>query len=132
MHNALLHFLHGKSTLAKYRWDGVNPEYPSDATSSVPTSWEISLADIGEVLKIALDVRRLNEEIAAFYGPEPEVILLYSKTSIVQVPPSMHRAGSTPYMEAQRHVEGARFLGARTGFVSEKQALAGKLNAAVC
>lgn len=129
VHNTLLHFLHGKSTLAKYKWDAVNPEYPNDATSSVLTSWEISLDDIDDILRLSLDVRRLNKEIAAFYGSEPEVLILYSKTCIVQVPPNQHRAGVTPYLETMGKAwEGSRFLGARVGFVTERQALSGKLD----
>jgi len=129
VHNTLLHFLHGKSTLAKYKWDSTNPEYPNDAYSSVLTSWDISLGDIDDILRLSLDVRRLNNEIAAFYGPEPEIMLLYSKTSIVQVPPDLHRAGVTPYLETLGKVwEGARCLGSRVGFVTERQVLAGKLD----
>jgi hypothetical protein len=129
VHNSLLHFLHGKSTLAKYLWGGVNREYPSDAVSSIPHSWNISLGDIDEVLRIALDIRRIPNQIAAFYGPEPQVAILYSKTSIVQVPPNLHRAGRTPYLDAVYGVwQGSRFLGCRVGFVTEKQILGGKLS----
>ncbi|MCE5271393.1 beta-galactosidase [bacterium] len=129
VHNTLLHFLHGKSTLAKYKWDSANPEYPSGGSSSVLTSWDISLGDIDDILRLSLDVRRLNREIAAFYGPEPEVLLLYSKTCIIQVPPDLHQAWSTPYLETMGKAwEGSRFLGARVGFVTERQALSGKLD----
>ena len=67
-------------------------------------------------------------EVGILLALEPEVLLLYSKTSIVQVPPELHRAGRTPYLQALGNVwQGSRFLGCRIGFVSEKQVLEGKL-----
>ena len=97
--------------------------------SSLPHSKEISLADIDEVLRVALDVRRLSSEIAEFTRKDPEVAILHSKTSILQVPPSQIQSGTTPYIDAVKSVwEGARFLGCRIGFVSEKQIMAGKLD----
>ncbi|HUU26933.1 MAG TPA: beta-galactosidase [archaeon] len=130
VHGILLHFLHGKSAIAKWRWGStVSREYPSFAESSIPFSWNISLAEVAEVLRLGLDVRRLGREIAEFTRPEPEIAILYSKSSIVQVPPQLLRAGRTPYIEALYSTwEGARFLGCRIGFVSEKQILEGKLS----
>jgi len=130
VHGLLLHFLHGKSTIAKWLWREQNSrEFPMFATSSVPISWNIPLSGVAEVLKVALDVRRLNREIEEFTRPEPEVAIFYSKSSIVQVPPHLHRAGRTPYLDAVFSTwEGSRFLGCRVGFVSEKQILSGKLS----
>jgi hypothetical protein len=55
--------------------------------------------------------------------------ILYSKTNIVQVPPNLHRTGTTPYLSALQNVwEGSQTLGCRTGFISEKQVLSGKLD----
>ncbi|MGP8323481.1 MAG: beta-galactosidase [Methanosarcinaceae archaeon] len=128
-HGVLLQFLHGKSAIAKWWWaNAPSREYLQMNQSSLPHSKNISLADINEVLRIGLDVRRLSSEIAAFTQPDPEVAILYSKTSIVQVPPPLVQAGRTPYIDAVYSVwEGSRFLGCRIGFVSEKQILAGKL-----
>ena len=128
-HGILLQFLHGKSAISKWWWASApSREYLQMNQSSLPHSKIISLSDINEVLRIGLDVRRLSSEIAAFTEPEPEVAILYSKTSIVQVPPPMVQAGHTPYIDAVYSVwEGSRFLGCRIGFVSEKQILAGKL-----
>ena len=130
VHGLLLHFVHGKSTIAKWLWREQNSrEFPMFAASSVPISWNIPLPEVAEVLKVALDVRRLNREIEEFTKPDPEVAIFYSKSSIVQVPPHLHRAGRTPYLEAVFSTwEGSRFLGCRVGFVSEKQILAGKLS----
>ncbi|MFH1070878.1 MAG: beta-galactosidase, partial [Candidatus Glassbacteria bacterium] len=124
----LLHYLHGKSTIAKWLWREQNSsEFPTFAASSIPISWDIPLSGVAEVLKVALDVRRLAPEIAEFTRPEPEVAIFYSKTNIVQVPPQLHRAGRTPYLDALQSVwEGSRRLGCRVGFISERQILAGK------
>jgi hypothetical protein len=129
VHGILLQFLHGKSDISKWWWAGApSREYLQMNQSSLPHSKIISLSDINEVLRLGLDVRRLSSEIAAFTEPEPEVAILYSNTSIVQVPPAMIQAGQTPYIDALYSVwEGSRFLGCRIGFVSEKQILAGKL-----
>ena len=129
VHGVLLQFLHGKSAIAKWWWaNAPSREYLQMNQSSLPHSKIISLSDIDEVLRIGLDVRRLSSEIAAFTQPEPEVAILYSKTSIVQVPPPLVQAGRTPYIDAVYSVwEGSRFLGCRIGFVSEKQVLTGKL-----
>jgi len=128
-HNLLLQFLHGKSDISKWWWGSYpSTEYMHMNQTSLPHSKEISLADIDEVLRIGLDVRRLGPEIAEFTKPEPEVAILYSKTSILQVPPQLVQSGTTPYIDALRSVwEGARFLGCRIGFISENQIFAGKL-----
>ncbi|MBE9511289.1 MAG: beta-galactosidase, partial [Bacteroidetes bacterium] len=128
-HGILLQFLHGKSDISKWWWASApSREYLQMNQSSLPHSKIISLSDINEVLRIGLDVRRLSSEIAEFTRPEPEVAILYSKTSIVQVPPHLVQAGRTPYIDAVYSVwEGSRFLGCRIGFVSEKQILSGKL-----
>ena len=128
-HGILLQFLHGKSAIAKWWWASApSREYLQMNQSSLPHSKTISLSDIDEVLRLGLDVRRLGSEIAAFSKPEPEVAILYSKTSIVQVPPHLVQAGHTPYIDAVYSAwEGSRFLGCRIGFVSEKQIMSGKL-----
>jgi len=128
-HGILLQFLHGKSAISKWWWASApSREYLQMNQSSLPHSKTISLSEIDEVLRLGLDVRRLSPEIAAFTQPEPEVAILYSKTSILQVPPTLVQAGHTPYIDALYSAwEGSRFLGCRIGFVSEKQILAGKL-----
>ena len=130
VHNILLHFLHGKSAIAKWLWGkSVSTEYPGFAESSVPQSWDIPLSEVAEVLSLGLDVRRLGSEIAEFTRPKPEIAILYAKSSIVQVPPELILAGRTPYIDALYSAwEGSRYLGCRVGFVSENQIMAGKLS----
>ncbi len=130
VHGILLQFLHGKSDISKWWWASApSKEYPGMNQSSIPHSKAISLSEVDEVLRLGLDVRRLGTEISEFTMVEPEIVILYSKTSILQVPPNQVQAGSTPYIKTLRSVwEGTRFLGCRVGFISEKQVLAGKLN----
>lgn len=129
-HNLLLQFLHGKSDISKWWW-GAYPskEYMHMNQTSLPHSKEISLADIDEVLRLGLDVRRLGPEIAEFTMTDPEIAVFYSKSSILQVPPQLIQAGTTPYIKEIHSVwEGSRFLGCRIGFISEKQILSKKLS----
>ena len=129
-HGTLLHFLKGKSSVAKWWWARTpSVEYHSMNSSSIPHGWDITLAEVEEMLRIGLDIRRLANEIAEFTRPEPEVAILYSRSSIVQVPPRFHRSGRTPYLSALHTVwEGSRYLGCRIGFVTERQILDGKLS----
>jgi hypothetical protein len=124
-HGLLLQFLHGKSDISKWWWAGMpSREYPHMNETSLPHSKEISLQEIAEVLKIGLDIRRLGKELAEFTKPDPEVVILYSRSSIVQVPPQLIQSGSTPYTMALTSVwEGSRYLGCRVGFITEKQIL---------
>ena len=129
-HGTLLHFLKGKSSVAKWWWARTpSVEYQSMNSSSIPHGWNITLAEVEEVLRIGLDIRRLASEIAEFTRPEPEVAILYSRSSTVQVPPHIHRSGRTPYLSALHATwEGSRYLGCRIGFVTESQILGGKLS----
>ncbi len=122
-HNILLHFLHGKSAITKWWWARtISREHHGMDGSSLAHSWEIPLEEVEEVLRLGLDVRRLNHEIAAFSAPAPEVAILYSQTSILQVPPQLHRAGATPYLQALYDLwEGSRCLG-RPGGLCQRAA----------
>ena len=83
----LPHFLHGKSVAQIFHWPAQPAnEFYSNNRSSLAHSWSHSLADVGEVLRVALDVRRLNNEMAAFVEAPAEVAILYSQTSTLQLP----------------------------------------------
>jgi beta-galactosidase GanA len=120
-------FLHGKSVMQLYYWPSQpNEQFPSGNGSAIPYSWRWPLSDVEELLRVALDIRRLNKEIAAFASVQPEVAILYSKTSVIQVPPELMRARSTPYLgELRRVYEGSLCLDASTTFITEKQILKG-------
>ena len=77
---------------------------------------------------MALDVRRLNKEIAAFVDAPAEIAILYSQTSTLQLPPEMLTWRTTPYLsELQRAYEASRTMDAKVTFVTERQALHGAL-----
>ncbi|MEA1997692.1 MAG: beta-galactosidase, partial [Gemmatimonadota bacterium] len=50
VHNILLHFLRGKTSIVKWCWpQSVRREYPQFAQQSIPHSWDIPLAEVAEV-----------------------------------------------------------------------------------
>jgi beta-galactosidase GanA len=128
--NLLPHFLHGKSVAQIYHWPAQPAnEFYSNNRSSLAHSWSYSLADVDEALRVALDVRRLNKEIAAFVETPADVAILYSQTSTLQLPPEMLTWHATPYL-AELHTTyvASQFLDTRVTFVTERQALKGHLD----
>jgi beta-galactosidase GanA len=126
----LPHFLHGKSVAQLYHWPSQPAnEFYSNNRSSLAHSWSYPLADVGELLRSALDVRRLNKEIAAFVEAPAEIAILYSQTSTLQLPPEMLTWQVTPYLaELTRTYEASQYLDAKVTFVTERQALRGRLD----
>ncbi|MCX6624534.1 MAG: beta-galactosidase, partial [Acidobacteria bacterium] len=126
----LPHFLHGKSVAQLFHWPSQPAnEYYSNDQSSLAHSWNYPLPDIGELLRTALDVRRLNKEIAAFVDMPSEVAILYSQTSTLQLPPEMLTWQVTPYLaELHKAYAASQFLDTKITFVTERQALNGKLS----
>jgi beta-galactosidase GanA len=117
------HLLHGKSVLQLWHWPAQPPsEYPHSIASSYAHSWDISLDEVEKLLRTALDVRRLSKEIAAFGSIQPEVAILYSKTSMVQIPREWMQSSSTPYLTELRNTyEAALYLDAKATLISENQ-----------
>src|SRR6266496_2255318 len=126
----LPHFLHGKSVAQLYHWPAQPAnEFHSNNASSLAHGWRYSLADIGELLRTALDLRRLNKEIAAFSDVSPEVAILYAQTATLQLPPEMLTWQTTPYLaELEKTYEASRFLDVKVTFVTERQVLKGWLS----
>jgi beta-galactosidase len=126
----LPHMLHGKSVIQIWQWPAQPPsEFPRSIDDSPPHSWSWSLYDISALFRAVLDARRLSREIAAFSSVPAQVAILYSKTSILQVPPEMLTWESTPYLRVLANAyEAARYLDTQVTFVSENQILSGKLN----
>lgn len=123
----LLNYLHGKSTIAKFWW----PKQPSRClprnTMGSPQHGMVPLGEVAEELRIALDVRRLNREIVAFWDLPKEVAILYSKTNILQVPPGLITARTTPYLQTLRLAyDTARFLDAAPTFLSDRLVAEGR------
>jgi beta-galactosidase len=129
VHYLLPHFLHGKSVAQLYHWPAQPAnEFHSNTASSLAHSWQHSLADVDELLRVALDVRRLNREIAAFVDARAEVAILYSQTSTLQLPPEMLSWQATPYLaELRKTYEASQYLDAKVTFITERQIEAGKL-----
>jgi beta-galactosidase GanA len=123
------HLLHGKSVLQLWHWPAQPPsEYPHSIASSYAHSWTISLNEVEELLRTALDVRRLNKEIAAFSSIKPEVAIFYSKTSMIQIPREWMQSSSTPYLTELRNTyEAALYLDAKATLISENQIRSGWL-----
>ena len=126
----LPHLLHGKSVIQLWHWPDQPPyEYPHLINDSPAHSWKFSLSDVSALLRAVLDARRLSREMAAFTANPAPVAILYSRTSMLQLPPEMLTWHRTPYLrELENAYEASRFLDTKTTFVSEKQILAGKLS----
>jgi len=123
----LLNYLHGKSTIAMFWW----PKQPSrqfpSSTLASPFHGNMSIKKVAEHLTTALDVRRLSEELTAFWDIKKEAAILYSKTNMLQVDPELIGTNTTPYLTALREsYEAARCLDTGLTFISEKQLLKGK------
>ncbi len=127
----LPHMLHGKSVMQLWHWPDQPPnEYPHLINDSPAHGWRFPLSDVSALFRAVLDGRRLSQEIAAFPAAQAQVALLYSKTSMLQLPPEMLTWHTTPYLrELENCYEASRFLDTRITFVSEKQILDGKLAA---
>ena len=125
----LPHFLHGKSVAQLYHWPAQPAnEFYSNNRSSLAHSWSYPLADVNELLRVALDVRRLHNEIAAFADMPAQIAILYSQTSTLQLPPEMLTWQTTPYLAELRNAyEASQYLDAKTTFVTERQILNGRL-----
>jgi beta-galactosidase GanA len=128
--NLLPHFLHGKSVAQIFHWPSQpSSEFHSVNRSSLAHSPDYSLADVNELLREALDVRRLNKEIAAFVDVPAQVAILYSQTSTLQLPPEMLTWRTTPYLaELEKTYEASQYLDARVTFITERQILKGWLD----
>lgn len=126
--NTMANFLHGLSALSLY-WGwadragddgallygrGTRPPY-------------CTVAEAERYLRTALDARRLEKEILAFQDISAPVALLYSKASMLQVPPGT--GDKTPYLlELERSYDAMLELGVPVDFVTTKQVLEGKLS----
>ncbi|WP_127579438.1 beta-galactosidase [Paenibacillus koleovorans] len=123
----LLNYLHGKTAISKFWW----PKQPSRqfplSTLRSPAHGMHTIDKVADNLYTALDVRRLSKEIVSFWELPKEVALLYSKTNVLQVPPELMTASTTPYLKSLREsYEAARCLDTGITFVSERQLLEGK------
>ena len=87
----------------------------------------IDVDEVYEHLRVALDVRRLGEEIASFWNLPADIAIHYSKSSILQVPYALLKARTTPYLDALRLTDNAASrLDTPVTFFSERQLVSGR------
>jgi len=122
-----INYLHGKSTLSMFAWYRQPcKNYPSSTLFS-PIHGNATIPYVLEHFTTALDIRRLSDEITAFWDIPREVAIMYSKTSMIQVDPKVMGADTTPYLQAMAAThEAGRCLDTGITFMTEKQLLAGK------
>lgn len=122
-----LNYFHGKSIIAKFNWPkGASREYYRQSLTT-PMQGTMSINLLAEHLCVALDIRRLKNEIIAFWDQPKQIAILYSKTNMLQVPPALISAKTSPYLAALRLAfDSARCLDTATTFISERQILANK------
>ena len=89
----------------------------------------IPLCLVEDVVKTALDLRRIPEEVAALTRAPAEVAILYSRSSLFQPPEQgFVRHSTTPYLlELMSVSAGLRHVDARNDFIGEDQIERGKL-----
>ncbi|HEX8985365.1 MAG TPA: beta-galactosidase, partial [Bryobacteraceae bacterium] len=130
VHALLPHVLHGKSVIQIWHWPAQpGAEFHSNNQTSLAHGWQYGLADVDELLRVALDVRRLNKEVSAFVDAPAEAAILYSQTSTLQLPPEMLGWETTPYLaELRKTYEASQCLDTRVTFITERQILKGWLS----
>ncbi|MGD0921839.1 MAG: beta-galactosidase [Terriglobia bacterium] len=133
VHQILPSFLHGDAAVSVWWWNDQKRWTPNEPInewpSSFPQSYTIPLQDVAKAMRDALDLRRLGPEIAALGSAPRPIVLLYSKTSMLQHPPEdSGDADVFPYLFYLRHLYNAsQSVGAYVGLTTEKKILAGDL-----
>jgi hypothetical protein len=133
IHQILPGFLHGDAAISMWWWNDQKHWTPNEPinewASSFPQSYTIPLQDTAKAMRDALDLRRLGREIAALGSAPRPVVLLYSKTSMLQQLPLQSRAmDSFPYLSELRRIYNAsQSAGLYVGVTTEKKILAGDL-----
>jgi hypothetical protein len=129
----LPNFLHGDAAMCMWWWNDQKHWIPNEPINEWPTSfpqsYTIPVPDVAKALRDALDIRRLSSEIAALAsGPRP-VVLLYSKTSMLQqIPEESQQIGTFPYLYYLRQIyKASQSSGPYVGLATEKKILADDL-----
>jgi Beta-galactosidase/Beta-galactosidase trimerisation domain len=133
IHQILPSFLHGDAVISMWWWNDEKHwtlnEPINEWTTSFPQSYTIPLSDVAKAMRDALDLRRLGREVAALASAPRPVVLLYSKTSMLQQLPSDSReTDTTQYLsELRRTYNASQSAGLYVGFTTENKILAGDL-----
>ncbi len=126
--NTMASFLHGLSALSLY-WAWADK--PGDGGAMLYGRGNrppyCTLPEVERFLRTGLDIRRLRQEILAFQQDiKAPVALLYSKASLLQVPPT--GGDKTPYLlELERTYDALLETGVPVDFITTRQVLEGKL-----
>lgn len=126
-------FLHGDAAISMWWWNNKmhwTPHEPiNEWASSFPQSYTISLSDIAESMRVALDVRRLGPEIVALANAPRPVALFYSKTSMLQhLPEESKGTGTFPYLFSLEELyDSSQSAGVYVGLTTEKKIMNGDL-----
>ena len=95
VHQILPSFLHGDAAISMWWWNDRKNWTPNEPinewASSFPQSYTIPVRDIAKAMRDALDLRRLGREIAALGSAPRPIVLLYSKSSMLQQLPEKSR-----------------------------------------
>ena len=121
------HFLHGIRAANVWVWN--RRANAADDPASFGCSPAIPLYSVEECLRAALDIRRLTREIIALSRAAPEVAILVSDATFMQVHPSFIRPWHQPTpcsVELDNVCQGSMFLDAPVGFVTERMATLGE------
>lgn len=133
IHQILPSFLHGDAAISMWWWNEQKRWTPNEPinewASSFPQSYTIPLRDIAKAMRDALDLRRLSREIATLGSAPRPIVLLYSKTSMLQqVPEKSREMDSFPYLASLRQLYNAsQSTGFYVGLTTEKKILASDL-----
>jgi hypothetical protein len=122
------HFLHGIRAADIWVWNR-KPETAGDLTA-FGCSPAIPLESVEECLRAALDVRRLAREITALTHLRPQVAILFSDSTFLQIPPSFIAAWAVPTpctVELNNVYHGSLFLDTPIGVVTERSIVRGSL-----
>ncbi len=134
IHQVLPSFLHGDAAISMWWWNDRKRWTPNEPinewASSFPQSYTISLRDAAKAMRDALDIRRLSGEISTLGNAPRPVVLLYSKTSMLQrLPEESIQTGTFPYLTRLRQTYNAsQPVGIYVGLTTEKKILAGDLD----
>jgi len=99
--HAYAHFLHGDSYMSMWWWPSApTMQIQSYYSSSLAHSYSIPLEDSYYALTIGMDIRRLSKYIADFPKAQltAPIALLYSKSSLIQIPEKLRNSRETPYL----------------------------------
>ena len=126
--HAWAQLLHGCGFTYHWWWPSGGAQF---LDSSIPDSYKIPLSDALTALNLTMDVRLVGNEVSEFpkAALSAKVALLYSNTSMLQVPPLQRNSRNIPYIREFNNVYDSTVnLDAFTRIITEKQVKEGLLS----